>query len=271
MKHEKRVWMTLGRIVGLMLGLAAFTEIGLAKDLAEVNGRKITSQDLQNALMNFTPAQRAAILEDNDSRMQMLDQLVSQELLVQDAGKKGLQNSPQFRQAVQQFQRQYLAEMIIEQQIGPKATEKEAENFYKTHPLLFSTDQVHAMHILSKTEKEANDLLRRVKAGEDFQRLAERSSIDPSAKNNRGDLGFFTRDRMIAEFSEAAFEGDKGEIIGPVKTAYGYHIIRVVDKKPGQILSFDDVKVQAQAALRNRLIQDYVTKLKDEAKVKVNP
>jgi peptidyl-prolyl cis-trans isomerase C len=92
------------------------------------------------------------------------------------------------------------------------------------------TTQVRASHILVKTEDEANRVLKRISDGEEFQKVARRFSSCPSGKNG-GDLGWFGKGQMVPEFEEAAFAADAGKVIGPVKTQFGYHVIKVTGKK----------------------------------------
>lgn len=103
----------------------------------------------------------------------------------------------------------------------------------------------------------------------DFQALAEKHSKDPSAKNNRGDLGFFGRDRMVPEFTEAAFSADDGQVVGPIKTSYGYHVIKVIERKMGKPLSLSDVQYRVRSDLFQSVRQDYVGKLRQQAKINV--
>jgi parvulin-like peptidyl-prolyl isomerase len=90
--------------------------------------------------------------------------------------------------------------------------------------------EVRASHILVETEKEANELLKRIEAGESFEELAKKYSKCPSGRNG-GDLGYFTRGMMVPEFEEAAFELPKGKVSKPVQTDFGYHLIKVYDKR----------------------------------------
>ncbi len=92
------------------------------------------------------------------------------------------------------------------------------------------TKQVHAAHILVKTEKKAKEVLEKINKGESFAEMARKYSDCPSAKN-KGDLGWFGKGRMVPEFERAAFEGEKGKVVGPVKTEFGYHLIKILDKK----------------------------------------
>jgi len=89
-------------------------------------------------------------------------------------------------------------------------------------------------------------------------------------KNNRGDLGFFGRDKMVPEFTEPAFEAKDGQIIGPIKTQYGYHVIKVIEKKIGKPLDYAEVEYRVRSDLRNEIAQTYVAQLRKQAKVQVD-
>ncbi len=91
-------------------------------------------------------------------------------------------------------------------------------------------NQVRAAHILVKGQEKATELLGKIKGGEDFAKIAKENSLCPSGKRG-GDLGWFGRQQMVREFEKAAFEGEKGQVIGPVKTDFGWHLIKVLDKK----------------------------------------
>jgi peptidyl-prolyl cis-trans isomerase C len=90
--------------------------------------------------------------------------------------------------------------------------------------------EVHAAHILVKNDKKAQEVLEKLNGGQSFAEMARKYSQCPSAKSG-GDLGWFGKNKMVPEFEKAAFEGEKGKVLGPVKTKFGYHIIKVVDKK----------------------------------------
>lgn len=108
---------------------------------------------------------------------------------------------------------------------------KSAQPFYPARPLEPSmTKQVHAAHILVKNEKKAKEVLDKISKGESFAEMARKYSDCPSAKS-KGDLGWFGKGKMVPEFERAAFEGDKGKVVGPVKTDFGYHLIKILDKK----------------------------------------
>ena len=261
---KKSSWMVLAT-------MACATLAWSATELAKVNGHLITDHDLRLALGGLNEAQRDSILKDANSKRQIISGLIDQQLLIQDAEKQKLDQDTEYKDALAGFRAQYLANRVLAKNLGSQVNEKAAKKYYDAHKERYSTDQVHAQHILVSTEEQARDMIKKAKEpNADFQELAAKYSKDPSAKNNRGDLGFFGRDRMVPEFTEAAFSGTAGEIVGPVKTAYGYHVIKVIEKRIGKPMEFGDVELRVQNDLRQDLTQNYVGKLRKTAKIEMN-
>lgn len=239
--------------------------------LATVGKRQFTEQDLRGALSQFNDGQKGNILKDSNSRRQILSSLIEQEILFQEAERQKADENDQVKAAVEAFKRQQMVGYLLDRNLSTKLTDSAAKKFYDKNKLLFSTDQVRAQHILTQTETEARDVMRKAKEpSADFQKLAEQISRDPSAKNNRGELGYFTRDQLAEEFTKAAFAASTGDIIGPVKTLYGYHVIRIMDKKMGRTQSFEEVELKVRGMLRQRLATEYVSKLREQANIKVD-
>lgn len=177
----------------------------------------------------------------------------------------------------------------IESQIEGKDAvgEADAKKFYEENTSEFEQpEQVQASHILflvpedatpevvKEKEDAAKAALERAKKGEDFTALAKELSEEPGADQSGGDLGFFTKDRMVPEFSEAAFSQEKDAIGGPVRTDFGFHIIKVTDKKPAGTLPYDEVKEQLVAFLqdgkRRDAVRDVVEGLRSDSKIEIN-
>jgi parvulin-like peptidyl-prolyl isomerase len=178
----------------------------------------------------------------------------------------------------------------LDEQLKGKAdvTDAEAQEFFKANTEQFKTpEEVRASHILVKCEKDAkedevkakreaaNKILDRVKKGEDFDKLASEISEDPSAKENHGDLNFFRREQMVPEFSTAAFEMKKGAVSEtPVRSQFGFHIIKVTDRKDGGSMSFDEAKPRLLVFLQEQKRRSEAGKvlrgLRETAKVTVN-
>ena len=178
----------------------------------------------------------------------------------------------------------------VDEQLAGKIEvgETDADDFYKKNPDQFKMpEQVRASHILIKVEPEAKPddvvakekaagaVLARVKKGEDFAKLADELSEDPSAKQNHGDLNFFPKDQMVPEFAEAAFKLKKGELSPePVRSQFGYHIIMVTDRKDPETMTLESVKPKLVAFLKNQKRETELMKLakdlRSKADVKIN-
>ncbi|MBS1963957.1 MAG: peptidylprolyl isomerase [Bdellovibrionales bacterium] len=240
-----------------------------AVDVAKVNGKVITDADVKASLAGFNEGQRRQILSDLNTRREVVNNLVDQELLIQEAEKQKLDKDSEYETAYRAFRRQYLTDRLLSKNVKPKLSEAAAKKYYQQNKRDYSTDKVQVQHILLSDEKTALEVLKQAKApGADFQKLAEKDSKDPSAKNNRGDIGVITRDSpFVAAFKDAAFGAKTGEIVGPVKTQFGYHIIKVVDKSTGKILNYDEVELRVKSDLQREMVQNYITQLKKSAGV----
>jgi peptidyl-prolyl cis-trans isomerase C len=253
--------------------LVLFSVIGLPEavgaEFAKVNGKAISSQDVSAAIAGLPDSQRETIRKDVSALRSVVQSLINQEVLIQEAEKAKLDQDAAYRDALAAFRRQYLAAKVIEKNVAPKLTEKAAKAYYSNNKRLFSTDKVQVQHILLANEADAKEMLKKAKApGADFQELAEAFSKDPSAKNNRGDVGVILRDSpFVKEFKDAAFAGDSGSIVGPVKTAYGFHILKVVDRKMGRPLEYDEVELKVKGALRDEMIETYLSNVRSSARI----
>lgn len=258
-------------VIILTVGILTLAIVASAADLASVNGQKITDQDVLRSLSNYNEGQKRTILSDSQSRGKLVENMIDQELLVQQAERQKLQTSAKYRDAMEVFKRQLLSNLVVEKAIGPRVSDQSARRFHAKHKHKFSTTQVRAFHILVENESQAKSIFNLAsKKDADFEALAEKYSKDPSAKMNRGDLGFFTRDKMVPEFSDPVFRAKPGAVLGPIKTVFGYHVVKVVDKKIGRTLEYDEVELQVKAALQQELLEGYLNSLKKNAKIQRN-
>lgn len=263
----------MSRIATSLIVLAGFsgTLAAQAAVLATVGKKQITDQDLKTTLSQFNDGQRGNILKDVQNRRQILANLIEQEVILQEADRQKMGEDEKLKAAIEAFKKQQMVALLMDKNLSSRLTEGAVKKFYEANKVMFSTDQVRAQHILVQTDADAREVIKKAKvAGADFQKLAEELSRDPSAKNNRGELGYFTRDQLAEEFTKAAFAGGVGEIIGPVKTTYGYHVIRVMDKKAGRTQNFDEVELKVRGMLRQKLVGEYVAKLREQAQVTVD-
>lgn len=140
-------------------------------------------------------------------------------------------------------------------------TDKKLEAYYEKHKETYTKDRAKASHILVEKEEEAKDLLKKIKAGEDFSELAKKYSKDPGSAAQGGNLGVFPKGMMVPEFEEVAFSLKSGEISQPVKTQFGYHIIK------GMAITFEDVKEEIRMDMMQNAIVDKLDQIKSDLKI----
>jgi peptidyl-prolyl cis-trans isomerase C len=240
---------------------------GEDKTVATVNGYEIKTSEVRMAfddvigqLPNMPPKLRFPFV---------VEFLIERHLLAQVAAKDGIGESDDYKRRLAAYQAKALRDSYLAQKITPSVTDAEIKAAYeKEASKVKQTERVRARHILVATEKEATDIEGKLQKGTKFEDLAKQYSLDGS-KDYGGDLGYFTAPEMVKEFSEAAFKLKVGEVSAPVKTDYGWHIIRMDDRKMGAAQPFDQVK----GAIRNVLVRDKVqamlASLQGTAKVEI--
>jgi len=256
-----------------LVGIACYAIIPAAfsKELANVNGRVITDRDLTVALGGLNDRQRGEFLRDSSSRQQILQGLIDQEVLTKEAEKLKLDQEPEVQETVANFKKQLIMNRLLDKKLAGQMTSSSLKKYFNLNKDIYSTSQVHVQQILVADESEARRLkkLAEEKPGE-FQDLAAKHSQDPAAKSTRGDLGFVGYGRLVKEFVDAAFATPNGKIGGPIKTLYGYHVIKVIEKRIGKPLEFSEVELRVRDGLRAELIRDYTDKLRGQATIKVD-
>ncbi|MBO1361844.1 peptidylprolyl isomerase [Acetobacter sacchari] len=223
--------------------------------VATVNGEKITLGDLRQAAATM-PAQLRQ-LPQNMVLPMLVNQLVDQKAIQIIAHKENLQNDPEVKTAMETAATNALQNAWLSKQVTPLLTDAAIQAKYDQDYAKKAPEQeVHARHILLKTEPEALDVIKQLKGGADFGTLATKLSTDTgSAKNNGGDLGWFKKGDMIPAFSDAAFSMKPGTYSQtPVKSQYGYHVIQVLETRTVPTPKLDEVKDK----IRQQLIQEDV-------------
>lgn len=257
--------LALGALVALSLSAPAFAAVELAK----IGNKSLTDDDMKRLLGSIPEGQKQTLNADPDMRSRMLDNMVVEELFVQEAEKTGVAKDKEFQTALDRARRQLLTQRFLQRSVQPKLSDANVKQFFDRNKQRYSSDEVKASHVLLKTEAEANEVYEKAKKGEDFEVLAKKHSKDPSAAQNMGDLGFFTRARMVPQFSEAAFAMKPGEISKPVKTLFGFHVIKVVEKREGKPVKFEEVKGQVRDDLQSESVNELIAGLKKANKVTV--
>jgi len=253
----------------LAAALFAFVPVSAKADdpvIARVNGVDIKQSELDFAasevgprLGNYTPEDRKKVL---------LQYVIENELMAGVGEKDKLNSAANFPDRVKYHQRRALRDAYFDASIRNVVSDEAAKKIYDEKIGSMKPEQeVHARHILVATEAEAKDVAERLKKGEDFAAVAKEKSKDTSAEG--GDLGFFARGQMLKPFEDAAFALDVGKISDPVQTQFGWHIIKVEEKRDQPAPSFDQVKEAILSQLVQQKAQDVVTGLRDAAKIEV--
>ena len=259
--------------VNLILCLGVFLSaliLGCAKNegkiVAQVGDRKIAVDDLEQ---EYKQASRLIIQgrSELDRRRDALDKLIRDQIVILGAYKEGLNNEVENDTNVQKQKKQVLLSELYKTEILNKSKVSEAEIKEQYEK---SKEEVHAWHILVGTEAQAESIYQQLKNGADFAELAKEKSIDPSAPKNAGDLGFFGWGKMLPEFQEAAFKLKPGEISRPVKSMYGWHVIKLVERRAAQQPPLEKAQDMIRAQLERDKSQKRVKEYFDELKKKVD-
>jgi peptidyl-prolyl cis-trans isomerase C len=246
---------------------APAADVASASDpaVARVNGVEIRESDLAMAAQDIGQDLQQAPPEQQ--REQLIAYVADVILVSQAADAKKLDNDPDFKRHLAFIRNKMLMGLQLQQQAKAAVTDEAEHKLYEDAVKPMGTEEeVHARHILVETEAEANDILAQIKGGADFAELAKQKSKDPGAADG-GDLGYFTKDQMVPEFSEVAFKMYPGQLSNPVKTQFGWHIIKVEDRRQRPVPEFDKIKEQIDAYLVRKAQSDYVADLRKTAKV----
>jgi peptidyl-prolyl cis-trans isomerase C len=230
-------------------------------------GRQVLTAKALNQRVNSLPPEYQKIIRQNPQfRQSLIDRWVQISLLSQEARARKLDRDRAIAEKINELVDTVLAQEFVTKYVFAKikVTDKEISNYYSEHKAKFEEpEMVKARHILVRVSSEAEpddwgaaetrirEIKKRLDGGEDFAAVAQTSSEDPGSKDKGGELGFFPRGQMVPEFEKAAFALRTGEVSGPIKTAFGYHIIKVEDRKEAKSKAFDEVKEE----VKNRLIE----------------
>lgn len=245
------------------LFLAAGCGSGGDDILAEVNGYKITKTEFEDYIRGlrypYTSAQ-----EEFDKKRSILDTLIIQRLMIQSAYELGIDKLDELNRLVLANKDKFLLDGLYQKHVTKKVdvSDTEIREFYNNLQY-----RIRASHILVSSKDTADMLVERILAGENFGNLAYEYSEDPQAKRNRGDLGYFTWGAMVEEFQQAAFNMEPGQVSPPVKSQFGYHIIKVVERSQNPDLgTFEAVADQLRERLsrqkQDRVAQEYFAGVK---------
>ncbi len=257
-----------------LIALLAFSAPALADEyvIMKVNGQDISSSDVQRMWEGLFPQGQAPAFDSvkPDMRERLLRGAMAEKILYGEAVKQGVDKSEKVQRELADVKNKLVVRTFLDTKTADMITEADLKKEYDA-TLAANKDEkeVHARHILLATEADAKDAKKKLDAGKSFEDVAKDISKDAGSAKNGGDLGYFTKDKMVPEFANAAFAMKKGEVSGPVKSSFGYHIIKVEDIRKVAAPSFAEVKDQLRGKLQDKKLNDYIGGLVKSADVKV--
>ena len=236
--------------------------------LASVDSMKITVKDFKREYNNL-PENLKAMADTPQGRFEMLETMVVREMLLLEARKIGIDKHPELDEKLKDLKNRLIVESYLKKVTTDNVPEAELLDFYNKNKTNFmSKNQIRVSHILDKKEKDAEDILTKIKAGANFEDLARANSVDSSASKG-GDLGWFAMGTMVPTFEEAAFNLKEDQISNIVRTDFGYHIIKMKSKQSERLKPFSEVKDEVKAAILPKKQQESFQNLKRTLKQKI--
>lgn len=275
------IWMRLFVAAGCALALAACSKGGSdgkaqGPVVLQVNDKTYTTADVERELVQEVrraPQQMQQYLGSKEGQKQFLDRLIRRELLLQEAEKQKMGERPEVAEQVAALRRDLMLRALLQEEIAAKVKveDKDVQEYFTAHPEEFSGDTVRVRHILVRTEEEAKQVQERLAKNERFEDLARTLSKDAASAAKGGDLDYLKREQLFPDFARAAFDLRPGEVSGVVKTPFGFHLLKLVDRKKGQPLTFEQVKEQLRQRLtderQGQRYQEWIKGLEAAAKI----
>ena len=235
--------------------------------VATVNGQPVRLSELEVAQQSLPQQYRNMPLQAVFPAL--LDRIIDSKLVVQEGKKNKVNEDPAFKKRMAFVEEQVLQDFWIQREIARKVTAEKLQQRYderlKSMP---SEEEVHARHILVSTEDEAKALIAEIKKGAAFDKLAKEKSTDKASGAEGGDLGWFKKSDMVKEFADAAFALKKGELTEtPVKTQFGYHVIKVEDRRKAPPPAFEELADQLREEMAREAVTSQLDQLRSGAKI----
>jgi peptidyl-prolyl cis-trans isomerase C len=235
--------------------------------VAKVNGQDITQGELKFAEAEI--GSELAGVPTESRRRVLVEYLIEAHLMAQLAEKAQLAATPDFETRLKYYRMRALRDEFFENKVRDSVGEAAAKQLYDDRVKSIPAQQeVRARHILVKTKDEAEKIAKEVTGGTDFAEAAKKYSQDSGGESG-GDLGYFTKGQMVKPFEEAAFSMEKGKVSAPVQSEFGWHIIKVEDKRDRQPPTFEEVKDQITASLIQAKLQSTVQEMREQAKIEI--
>lgn len=239
-----------------------------ADSVATVNGKPI-KQSIYDYIAKDATARGQKV--DAPVKEAIINKLVDSEIVYQEAQKLGLDKQPDYLAREELARRELLTSAFLQDYVKKNPiSDADTKAAYEQYKKAYGEKEYSARHILVKTEAEAKDIIAQLNKGGDFTKIAKDKSLDPGSKDKGGDLGWFSPATMVKPFSDAVAGLQKGAVTAtPVQTQFGWHVIKLVDTRAAQPLSYDKVKDGLQKNLQQRNLEKLMADLRAKAKIEV--
>lgn len=242
----------------------------MSKEVLAVVGGEAITEELFNTFLQGVPKEQQAYLSNPQFREQCLEQLISLFLFAKKGQEEKLNETEEFKNIIVNAKRDVLAQLAMRETMKDvTVSEEEVKEYYDANQTQYQKGTtVSAKHILVASEEKCNEILAAITSGEKaFEEAAQEFSTCPSGQRG-GDLGTFGKGQMVPEFEQAAFAAEIGQVVGPVKTQFGFHLIKVEAKNEATVASFEEVKENIKRTLvqqkQNQVYNETVAELKEK-------
>jgi len=248
----------------------AFAQDDPNEVIARVNGMEVTRDEVATAILQLPEEYQQVPMEVLFEPI--LQQVIDRKLLAGAATADGIEDSPEYNQQISLLREELLQQLYLQAIVDAGLSEEALDEAYQQYVADYDAqgggEEVHARHILVATEEEAQALVERLDAGEDFATLAQEASIGPSGPDG-GDLGFFKKEAMVPEFGEAAFALEPGETSGPVESPFGWHVIQVEERRAAPPPALPEVAGQLSNEIAQVIVSDEIDRLRGDAEIEI--
>ena len=258
-----------------LAALLAFTAPAFAADdyvIMKVNNQDVPASQVQHLWEGLFAPSEAPAFENvkPEMRDKILRGMMAEKLLYGEAVKQGLDKSEKVLAELEEIKKKLVVRALLDAKTTDTITDDDLKKDYE-HLIAGLQDEkeLRARHILVPSEAEAKDAKKKIADGKSFEDVAREYSKDSGSAKQGGDLGYFTKDKMVKEFADAAFALKKGEVSAPVKSAFGWHIIKVEDSRKMPVPTFAEAKDDLRAKLQEKKLNDFVAGLVKTSDVKV--
>lgn len=239
--------------------------------VATVDGEEITQADVTEFIKNVPQFQQQPIEQVYPLA---IEELITGKIIDKRAAKANTEDDPEVARRMELAREGVIRTVYLENTLSEQLTDEKLRKAYDEFVASQADnrqEEVRASHILVESEEAAKDIIAKLKDGADFEKIASEMSTDKPSGANGGDLGYFTKDQMVPSFANAAFSLDEGEVTSePVKSQFGYHVIKVVDKRMQEPPSFEEVKPFLEVQERRKVLEANLKKWREEADIQIS-